>query len=103
MGLGTVDPGAFGLSFCGHNNSSTKSLNHGKKAIRLGFLYIVGNNDRKIVYFVVIVERPKFRERRSYSFQGFCHLGMGKGVFGARMPNQTNAASAGGIRIRWRR
>src|SRR2546429_8630383 len=38
MGLGAVDAGAFGLSFCWHYNSSATSLDYWKKQIGHGSL-----------------------------------------------------------------
>jgi len=47
MGLGAVDAGAFGLSFCGHYNSSAKSLDQAKTGIGHGSLYVIQTKGRK--------------------------------------------------------
>src|SRR5439155_7411696 len=41
MGLGAVDAGAFGLSFCGHYISSATSLDYAKRGTGHGSLYII--------------------------------------------------------------
>jgi len=47
MGLGAVNTGAFGLSFCRHNNSFAKSLNYATTEIGLYSLYIIESTGTK--------------------------------------------------------
>src|SRR5207302_514679 len=47
LGLGAVDAGAFGLSFCWHYNSSATSLDYWKKGTGHESLYIIETKGRK--------------------------------------------------------